>query len=34
VLTGMELDAGGGIHVLDTKTWQQRRRQLDHWGLD
>jgi eukaryotic-like serine/threonine-protein kinase len=28
VLTGMELDAGGGSHVLDTQTWQQRRQQL------
>jgi WD40 repeat protein/serine/threonine protein kinase len=29
VLTGMELDAGGGIHVLDPQSWQQRRQQLD-----
>ena len=29
VLTGMELDAGGGSHVLDPQSWQQRRQQLD-----
>jgi WD40 repeat protein len=29
VHTGMELDAGGGFHVLDPPTWQQRRQRLD-----
>jgi WD40 repeat protein/serine/threonine protein kinase len=32
VLTGMELDADGGSHVLDTQTWQQRRQTLEDLG--
>src|SRR5262249_48915886 len=29
VLTGMELDEGSEVHVLDALTWDARRRQLD-----
>jgi WD40 repeat protein len=32
VLTGMELDAGGGRRVLDPPTWQQRRQRLEELG--
>jgi WD40 repeat protein/tRNA A-37 threonylcarbamoyl transferase component Bud32 len=32
VLTGMELDADGGVHVLDPQTWQQRRQKLKELG--
>jgi hypothetical protein len=30
--TGLELDEGGAIRVLDAETWQERRRQLDKLG--
>jgi hypothetical protein len=29
VLTGMEMDADGGGHVLDPTAWQQRRQRLE-----
>jgi len=32
VVTGMELDSTGGINVLDTKTWNQRRQLLQKMG--
>jgi WD40 repeat protein/serine/threonine protein kinase len=32
VVTGMELDATGGINVLDASEWQQRRRRLQELG--
>ncbi len=28
VITGMELDAGGGFHILDHAPWQERRQRL------
>ena len=31
-VTGMELDIDGEINVLDTRSWQQRRRRLDELG--
>jgi eukaryotic-like serine/threonine-protein kinase len=32
VLTGMELDADGVAHALDTPTWLQRRQELERLG--
>jgi WD40 repeat protein/serine/threonine protein kinase len=32
VITGMEMDADGQLHVLDPPTWQQRRHRLDELG--
>jgi WD40 repeat protein len=32
VLTGMELDGDGGMHVLDDPTWRQRRQRLEELG--
>jgi hypothetical protein len=32
VETGMELDAGGVVHVLDAPTWQERRQGLQELG--
>jgi WD40 repeat protein/Flp pilus assembly protein TadD/tRNA A-37 threonylcarbamoyl transferase component Bud32 len=32
VLTGMELDSGGALHVLNGNTWKQRHDQLMEWG--
>jgi WD40 repeat protein len=32
VITGLELDQGGTIHVLDRETWRERRRQLKALG--
>jgi WD40 repeat protein len=32
VLTAMELDEGGMVHVLDAPAWQERRRRLDQLG--
>jgi WD40 repeat protein/serine/threonine protein kinase len=32
VVTGMELDSAGGIHVLDVGTWNQRRQRLQELG--
>jgi hypothetical protein len=32
VLTGMELDAGGAVQVMDAPTWRERRRRLDELG--
>jgi WD40 repeat protein len=32
VITGMQLDADGQLHVLDAATWQQRRQELDGLG--
>ena len=32
VITGMELDATGGINVLDAAAWNQRRRRLQELG--
>jgi WD40 repeat protein/serine/threonine protein kinase len=32
VVTGLELDRAGGIHVLDTPTWQQRCQRLNELG--
>jgi WD40 repeat protein len=34
VITGMELDAAGGVRLLDSSTWHQRRRQLAELGPD
>ena len=33
VLTGMELEADGGVRVLDAATWQQRRLRLQDSGF-
>jgi hypothetical protein len=32
VLTGLELDSGGAVSVLDAATWNDRRRQLEELG--
>jgi hypothetical protein len=32
VMTGLELDDHGVVHVLDAATWQQRRRRLEQQG--
>ena len=32
VVTGMELDATGGINVLDVPTWRKRRQRLQELG--
>jgi eukaryotic-like serine/threonine-protein kinase len=32
VLTGLELDDDGVIHVLDAPTWQERRQRLEDLG--
>jgi eukaryotic-like serine/threonine-protein kinase len=32
VVTGLELDEHGSVHVLDNATWRQRREQLNHEG--
>src|SRR5262249_24214666 len=32
VMTGLELDSGGGVHVLDAETWEQRRWHLEELG--
>ena len=32
VITGMELDAEGVVHVLDAATWHERRQRLDQLG--
>jgi WD40 repeat protein/serine/threonine protein kinase len=32
VATGLELDPAGGVLVLDTSAWQERRRRLDELG--
>jgi eukaryotic-like serine/threonine-protein kinase len=32
VLTGMELDPGGGVQVLDAEAWRRRRQGLHEWG--
>lgn len=32
VMTGMEMDATGGINVLDAATWNQRRQRLNELG--
>jgi hypothetical protein len=32
VLTGMELDAAGGLHVLDAAAWHARRQNLQEQG--
>jgi serine/threonine protein kinase/WD40 repeat protein len=32
VLTGLELDEGGAVQVLDTAAWHDRRRQLEESG--
>jgi eukaryotic-like serine/threonine-protein kinase len=32
VLTGRELDAGGGVRDLDERTWSERRERLDRLG--
>jgi hypothetical protein len=34
VITGMELDAAGGVRLLDSSTWHERRRQLAECRLD
>ena len=30
--TARELDAGGGVHELDAKSWSDRRQRLDRLG--
>jgi len=32
VMTGLELDDVGAVHLLDADTWLQRRRFLDEFG--
>jgi len=32
VSTGMELDKGGAVHVLDAETWQKYHRRLQAEG--
>jgi hypothetical protein len=32
VLTGLELDAEGVLHVLDAPDWRERSRRLDEVG--
>jgi WD40 repeat protein/serine/threonine protein kinase len=32
VITGMELDAGGGVRLLDVRAWAERRRLLQRLG--
>ena len=32
VVTGMELDGDGAVHVLDAATWGQRRLRLEELG--
>jgi serine/threonine protein kinase/WD40 repeat protein len=32
VLTGLDLDPGGAVEVLDAEAWNERRRQLDELG--
>jgi WD40 repeat protein len=32
VITGLDLDESGAVHILDAKTWQVRRRLLEELG--
>ncbi len=32
VITGMELDAGGAVRVLDAAEWHQRKQRLEELG--